>query len=74
MTQYVIRAKVRKIIIEDVTMKVNANHLNMAMTKARDVIESYPECSTPGVPFYFVSHRETYDTDILNMDEETSRA
>lgn len=69
MRSFPIRASVRKTVLDNVILTVQAENEKDALAMATRALEEYPGSITGGsVPFFYVENRETEDTVIANIE------
>lgn len=71
MHEYKFEAKVRRTVIDQIFLKVNANTYQEALDKAEATLEVFPNISSePDVPFCYINSREFEGVaDIIEIDE-----
>ncbi len=68
---YPLQAVVKRIVIDHITLAVEAETSEEAYEKAEQVLLSFPKAHTvPGVGYCFIEHRANGDIDILSLEEQ----
>ncbi len=66
--EYLIEATVKRVVIDEIELKVEAESVDEAMNKATLVLDSYPDSHTEsGISYCYTRRRDNLSTDLIQL-------
>ncbi len=74
MSKFVLSAKVKRVVIDTVSLHVEADNETDAHIKAYRVLDTFPDPHDEvGVGYCYIEHRENGPADVIEITEEEDR-
>lgn len=73
-SRYQLKAVVKRVVLDTISLAVDAENINDALEKGRRVLDSFPDPHhVPDVPYCYIENRENCHTELISLDEKEER-
>lgn len=74
MRKFALEATIKRVVIDTVSLHVEADNEDEAYEKARQTLSVFPDpVDVDGIPYCYIENRENCEAEIINIKEEEDR-